>query len=534
MAGVTLLLLIACSNVANLLLARATTREREFGIRSALGANRLRLIRQLLVEGFSLALASCGLGCLFAYLGLKAMIAVIPPDTIPPEAVITLSPAALLLSLCATIATTIICGLAPALYALRADAQAALTGAGKGVSADARHGKLRHSLVVAEVALSIVLSICSGLIMRSLFALQNVNLGFNPSKVVYADISFPEGQYDTVKQKHFFFRKVLDRITQVPGVLADTETTNFPPYTFGWTTVVITGKTPPQNRNTASIFCTEGYFQTLGLPLLRGNLFSQNDVDSAHHVVIVNRTFVHDRFGEENPIGQQVRFSDYETWPDWPHDPFFKIIGVVADAKNSGVQWPPRPEIYLPGTLAGAPTGGIMVSTTGKPQAILQQIRTEISSVDPNVAIAEAGTIAARLEHYYYARPRFLLITSCTFAAIALLLVAAGVFSVISYTVATQTHEIGIRMALGAQATQVLSLVVKQSMRLILGGIAIGFFASYFVTRLLSSQIWGVSETDPSTFAVVASLALFIGVLACLIPARRASRVDPLVALRCE
>jgi putative ABC transport system permease protein len=534
MAGVTMLLLIACSNVANLLLARATTREREFGIRSALGANRLRLISQLLVESFSLALASCALGCLFAYLGLKAMVAVIPPDTIPPEAVITLSPAVLLFSLCATIVTTVICGLAPALYALRADAQIALTGSEKGVSADARHGKLRHSLVVAEVALSIILSICSGLIMRSLFALQNVNLGFNPSKVVYADLSWPEGQDDSVQQKHFFFRKVLDRIDQVPGVLAATETTNFPPYTFGWTTVVISGKTPPLNRNTAANFCTEGYFQTLGLPLLRGTLFSQNDVDSARHVVIVNRTFVGDRFGEGNPIGQQVRFSDYETWPDWPHDPYFKILGVVADAKNSGLQDLPRPEIYLPGTLASAPPRGIIVSITGNPAAILQQIRAEISAVDPNVAIGEAGTIAARLEHYYYARPRFFFITLCTFAAIALLLVAVGVFSVISYTVATQTHEIGIRMALGAQPTQVLTLVLNKGMRLILSGIGIGLFASYFLTRLLSSQIWGVSTTDPSTFATIAFLAFFVGILAGLIPARRAARVDPMIALRYE
>ena len=533
-AAVTMLLLIACSNVANLLLARATTREREFGIRSALGAGRLRLVRQLLVESFSLALASCAVGCLFAYLGLKAMVAVIPPDTIPPEAVIALSPAALFFSLSVTVLATVVCGLAPVLYALRADAQIALTVTGKGVSADSRHGKLRHSLVVAEVALAIVLSICSGLIMRSIFALQNVNLGFNPSKVVYADIFWPEGQDRSAQQKHLFVRSVLDRITQAPGVLAATEATSFPPYTFGWTTVVIAGKTPPLDRNTASIFCTEGYFKTLGLPLLRGTLFSKNDIDSAHHVVIVNRTFVRDRFGEENPIGHQVRFGDYETWPDWPRDPYFEIIGVVADAKNTGLQEPSRPEIYLPGTLASAPPRGIMVSTTSYPDTILQQLRTEMSAVDPNVAIGEAGTITRRLNREYYARPRFLLSTLCSFAAIALLLVAVGVFSVISFTVATQTHEIGIRVALGAQATQILRLVVKKGTRLILSGILIGLFASYFLTRFLSSQIWGVSTTDPSTFAAIALLALFVGILACYVPARRATRVDPAIVLRYE
>jgi len=534
MAAVAILLLIACSNVANLLLARATTREKEFGIRSALGASRLRLIRQLLVESFSLALASCALGCLFAYLGLKGIVAVIPADTIPPEAVITVSPLALLFSLGATILTALICGSAPALHALRADAQIALTSAGKGTSVGLRHSKLRSALVIAEVSLSIVLSIGSGLILRSLLALQNVNLGFNPSQVVFADISWPEGQYETAQQKQFFFRKVLDRLTQSPGVRAATETTFFPPYTFGWTTVAITGKTPPQNRNTASIFCTEGYFRTLNLPLLRGTLFSQIDVDSARHVVVVNQAFVRDRFGQENPLGHQVRFNDYETWPDWPHDPYFAIIGVVADAKNSGLQDLPRPEVYLPATLTGAASGGIMVSTSAYAPAILEQIRTEVSAADPNVAISEAGTIASRLEHYYFARPRFLLVTLCTFAAIALLLVAVGVFSVISYTVALQTHEIGIRMALGAQQTEILSLVLKKGMRLIFAGVLIGLFASYFLTRLIASQIWGVSTTDPSTFVAVAALALFVGLLACCVPARRAGRVDPMIALRYE
>jgi putative ABC transport system permease protein len=266
--------------------------------------------------------------------------------------------------------------------------------------------------------------------------------------------------------------------------------------------------------------------------LLHGSLFSQRDVDSARHVVVVNRTFVRERFGEENPIGRQVRFSDYETLSDWPQDPYFEIVGVVADAKNSGLQDPPRPEIYLPGPLLDQ--FSIMVSTTGYPATALQQVRTEISAVDPSLAITQAGTIGTFLENYYYARPRFLFLTLCIFAAIALLLVAVGVFSVISYTVAMQTHEIGIRIALGAQTREILKLVVQDGMRLILTGIAIGLFASYFLTHLLSSQIWGVSETDPFTFAVVASLALFIGVLACLVPACRASRLDPLIALRCE
>jgi len=534
MTAVTALLLIACSNVANLLLAHATTREREFGVRSALGASRLRLIRQLLVESFLLAIASCALGCLLAYVGLKAIVAVIPADTIPPEAVITLSPGALLFSLFATIVTSVVCGLAPAFYAVRADSQVALRNAGKGMSAASRYGRLRNSLVVLEVALAIVLSICSGLIMRSLFALQQVNLGFNPSQVVYGNISWPEDRYETARQRQVVFNKILDRITQLPGVLAATETTSFPPYTWGWTTVAITGKAPPQNRNTASIFCSEGYFQTLSLALHRGAFFSRNDVDSARRVVIVNQTFVRERFGDENPIGRQVRFSDFETLSDWPRDPYFEIVGVVADRKNTGLQDPPRPEIYLPGTVTAGMPVGIMVRATGSSAAILQQLHAEISALDPDLALGEAGTIGTLLEHDYYARPRFLFIALCVFAAIALILVAVGVFSVIAYTVVVQTHEIGIRIALGAHTKQILTLVLRKGVSLILIGIAIGLLASYFLTRLLSSQIWGVSATDPYTYAVVSSVALLIGALACLLPAHRASRVDPLVALRCE
>ena len=532
MGAVMTLLLIACSNVANLLLARATTREREFGIRSALGASRGRLIRQLLVESFALASVSCALGCLLAFCGLQVIVALIPPRTIPPEAAVSLSPGALLFSLAVTIFITFACGLAPAFHALRIDAQIALSSAGKGTSEDFRHGKLRSALVVAEVALSIVLAIGSGLIMRNLFALQNVNIGFNPSKVVYAQISWPEGRYGLAQDA--LFRKVLDRLIRLPGVLAATETSSYPPYTWGWTTVVVQGKAPPQNRNTASIICSEGYFETLNRSLLRGRLFTQKDIESVSHVVIVNRTFVRDHFGQENPIGHQVRFSDFETLKDWPHEPYFEIIGVVVDAQNTGLQESPRPEIYLPATLTGAGPHNLMVRTTGAISPLIKEIRSAFSDLDPDIAVGEAGTIATLLEQDYFARPRFLLTALCTFAANALLLVAAGIFSVISYNVALRTNEIGIRMALGAQPAQVLGLVLKKGTGLILAGIGIGLFTSYFVTRLLASQIWGVSVTDSSTFVGVALVALFVGLLACLIPAHRASRVDPMVALHYE
>jgi putative ABC transport system permease protein len=534
MGAVLILLLIACSNVANLLLARATNREKEFGVRRALGATRARIIGQLLVESFAVALASCALGCLFALLGLKAILALIPSGTVPLEADVTLSPFALLFSIIATVFVTVTCGLAPAVHALRTDAQVALSSTGKGIGVESRHAGLRSTLVVVEVALAIILAICSGLVLRSLFALQNVNIGFNPSKVTFARLTWPEGRYDLAPEKSVLLRKAIDHLRQFPEILAATETSSYPPHTWGWTTVVISGQPRPPNRNTSSIFCSDEYFQTLDRRLLKGRLFTPRDIDSVAHVVVVNATFARAHFGQANPVGHALRFSDFETLKDWPREPYFEIIGVVADAQNTGLQDSPNPEVYLPATLTGAGDHNLMVRTKAYFPTILQQIRTTFSQLDPDIAVGDTGTIATLLEQDYFARPRFLLTTFCTFATVALLLVAAGIFSVISYNVALQTREIGIRMALGAQPTQVLRLVLEKGARLILAGIVLGLFITYFFTRLIASEVWGVSVTDPATFISVAFLALLVGLLACLFPACRASRIDPMVALRYE
>jgi putative ABC transport system permease protein len=534
MAAAMMLLLIACSNVANLLLARATTREKEIVIRASLGATRSRLIQQLLVESLVLTAASCAAGCALAYFSLKGVVAAIPERTVPSEVAIVLSPAALLFALAVTVLTTVVCGLAPALHSVRRDLQTSLNGSGKGANADFRHGKLRSGLVIAEVTLSVVLLIGSGLMMRSLLALEHVDVGFNPGSVLYARLSLPEGRYDTAEQKKLLFQKILDHVKVVPGVIAAAEATSPPPYTWGWTTVMVHGKSQPKDRNTAFVLCSEGYFQTLERHLLRGRLLSQSDVGLAPRVVVVNQTFARDHFSNEEPVGQRIRFSDLETWPDWPSDPYFEIIGVVGDAKNSGLQEPPRPEVYVPYTLTGADPGGIMVRSAVNLDSILPSIRREVAAVDPDIALADAGTIERLLNHSYYASPRFVFVTLCTFAVIGLLLVVVGVFSVISYTVALQTHEIGIRMALGAEQTEILRMVLTKGLRLIVAGVLIGLFASYDLTRFLASQIWGVSVTDPWTFGTVAAIILGVGLAACLFPARRAATVDPLIALRYE
>ena len=535
MAAVSILLFIACANVANLLLARATVREKEIVIRASMGATRGRLVKQLLVESCLLAAASCIAGCLLAFCGLKGVVAAIPPDMIPSEVVIAFRPVTLLFAMGVSVVTSLFCGLAPALHAVRRDLHTGLTGSGKGTAGDIRHGTLRSSLVVAEVALSIVLLIATGLMGRTLHVLEQVDIGFDPVNVVYAQLSFPEGRYDTADQKRAFFRTALGRMAALPGVIASTEVTSFPPYSFGWTEVVVPGKTHLEPWGTTFDLCSEGYFQTLGRNLLHGRLLSRSDVESARHVTVINQTLARSYFGNENPVGQRIKFSTFEEYAaDWPRDAYFEIIGVIADAKNNGLQDAPKPEVYFPYTLTGTGSRGIMVRTEGNPNAILASVRREIAAVDPDVAITDSGSIESFLRQWYYAGPRFTLIILATFGVTGLLLVLIGVFSVMAYAVSLQTHEIGIRMALGAQRNDVLRMVFKKGLALILAGTMTGLVLSLAMTRLMASQIWGVSTTDPLTFSAVAAVILAAGLTACLIPARRATEVDPLVSLHYE
>jgi putative ABC transport system permease protein len=534
MAAVLMLLLIACSNVANLLLARATVREKEIVIRVALGATRARLVRQLLVESAVLAAVSCLIGCLLAYLGLKVLTGLIPANTIPAEAAITRSPAAIWFAMGVTVLTILLCGLSPAFHSVGGDFQLGLAGSGKGASPGLTHGGLRSALVVAEVALSFVLLAASGLMVRTLLALERANLGFDPTMVLYAQLSLPEGRYDTTSQQRVFFRSVLDRITAMPSVIAATETTSFPPYSRGWTTVAIPGKTHFEPWGTTFDMCTEGYFQTLERQLLRGRLLSQSDVEAARQVTVVNQTLAREYFNNENPVGQRIRFSDLEMYADWPPDAYFEIIGVVADAKNHGLREPPRPEAYFPYTLTATGPRGIMVRTGLNADTVLVAIRKEISAVDNDVVVVETGSIEDVLKQSYYMGPQFTFDVLGSFAVIGLLFVVVGIFSVVAYMVSLQTHDIGVRMALGAQQIDILWLIVKKGLALICTGIVIGVLASLSLTRLLASQLWGVSANDPWTYSVVVASIIMAGVIACSLPARKASQIDPSVALRYE
>jgi putative ABC transport system permease protein len=534
-AAVFILLLIACSNVANLLLARATVREKEIAIRASIGATRSRLIRQLLAESGLLATGSCIGGCLFAFLGLKGIIAAIPPDTIPPEVAISFRSETLLLAVGVSVLATLVCGLAPALHLVRRDLYVGLAGSGKGASGGFQHGKLRSILVVVEVALSIVLLTGTGLMVRTLRALERVDIGFNPASVAYARLSLPEGRYDTADAKRDYFEKVLDRVAAIPGVIASTEATSFPPYSFGWTEVVVPGKTHSEPWGTTFDMCSEGYFQTLGRRLLRGRLLTRSEVELARHVTVINQTFERNYFGNEDPIGQRIKFTTLEQWAtDWPRDAYFEIIGVIANAKNTGLQEAPRPEVYFPHTVSGTGPRGIMVRTARNANLVLPSLSRTIAAVDSEVAISELGPMENILKSSYYAGPQFSLIILGTFGVTGLLLVVIGIFSVTAYTVSLQTHEIGIRLAMGAQRSDVLRMVLKKGLTLIIAGTVAGLAVSSAVMRLMASQIWGVSTMDPWTFSVVAILVVIVGLTASLFPAHRATQVDPLVSLHYE
>jgi len=534
-AAVGMLLLIACANVANMLLARATVREKEMAVRSALGASRWRLVRQLLSESFLLAVAGAALGCLFAYAGIKGIVAVIPDGAIPREAVIHINVPVLLFSLGVAALTALLFGLAPALQTVSREVIDPLKDAGKGVSGGFRRGKLRNSLVVFEVAMSLVLLAGSGLLMRSFIALQNVDLGFNAENILVSRLPFPRGQYKTAAEKQRFFRPLLQRLQALPGVVAVTAATSLPPYGGIGTDVEVAGKVYTERRRAIVQLCSDGHFQTMGLRLLRGRLLTEGEVNDARKVAVVNETLVSKYFEGQDPIGRRIKIKELETMrEERVENPDFEVVGVVRDAKNDGIRDPIRPEMFIPYTVTGAFFRGILVRTAQDPLSMVKAVKREIWAVDPNVAVTLTGSLADYLKQFSYAEPRFSLILLGVFAGVGLVLVAMGVYSVIAYTVSRQTHEIGIRMALGAASSDVFGMVLKMGLRLIAIGTVVGLLAAFGATRLIASQIWGISPHDPLTLCGVVAVVTLAGLAACYFPARRATRVDPMVALRYE
>jgi predicted permease len=534
-AAVAMLLLITCTNVTNLLLARGTTRVREIAIRASLGAGRSRLIRQFLVESLALATTGALAGCIFAYWGLKAVQAVIPSGTLPKEAVFAVNPSVLLFSLAVTTFTAILCGLVVALFGLRGELNSQLAGAGKGMSGGTRAGKLRSGLVIVELALSIVLLVAAGLMMRTLLALTHIDLGFSPANILVTELTFSKEEFPTSESKAVFLQNALQRIGSIPGVVAAATSRSLPPYGGPGSQIEIHGRSEVERPIVAMDLCSDEFFQTIGVHLLRGRLFTERDMrGTSRRVVIIDEVLARGLFPETDAVGRQIRFNVLDLIPDAPHATYFEIIGVVSSVKNHGLRNSAIPQAYLPSTTFATPDANILVRSAGNPRALVKGVHDAIASANSKISLSDTSPLESYLQRSSYASPEFGLVTFGIFAGIGLLLVSAGIYGLTAFTVSVQTHEIGIRMALGAQPHNVLKMILAKGSRLVVAGILIGLTASYGVIHFISRQVWGVTTTDPSTFVAVAVVAALAGLAAIYIPARRAMRVDPLVALRYE
>jgi putative ABC transport system permease protein len=530
-AAVGLLLLIGCANVASLLLARATTRGREFAVRAALGASRARLVRQLLLESLLLALGGAAVGVLFAWAGIRGLASRMPPFTIPSETVIEMNGWVLLFGIGLAIATVVIFGLFPALQASRVDVQDALRGAGQGLGGTAAKSRLRNAVIVVEVALSLILLFMAGLFMRSFVAIQNVPLGWQPDHLLIGRIPLPAQRYKTGPQLVSFFEPLIRNLKSTPGILGASPVSATPPYGGFGGNIEIPGKTHTGEWESLIQLVGEYYFSMVRQPLLSGRSFTEAEVSEARKIVVINQSFQRRFLGEGDPLGRMIILEVLKKLPDAVAERSFQVIGVAADARNVGLERPTEPEVWIPYSVTGSGMRRLMVRTTADPGSMNAMVRKTVWAVDPTVAFAEGAPLAEWLNTFSYAQPRlgFFLVT--TFAAIGLLLVTLGVYSVIAYTTSRRTHEIGMRMALGAARADVLKMVLKDGLALVVPGIGVGMVVSFLLGRAVVSQLWGVSPYDPLSAVAVVVLLLAIGLLACWIPARRATRISPVTAL---
>lgn len=545
-AAVLVLLLIACSNVANLLLARATSREKEVAVRAALGASRWQLMRQLLLESLLVTFAACAAGCLLAWMAMKTLNSTIHQKAwqrMSAEAVIGLNIPVLLFAVGIALITTLLCGLLPAFRSSRRDLQTQLVCGSKGSGSGAHHGKLRAVLVVGQVALSIVLLIGAGLMIRSLYRLTRVELGFNAKNILVAGFApsrkgaqLPDRALMVTPEGQVRFETAVERIRQLPGVASVAVNNTFPGYgPSRGPKVGLPGETREVEAGMNE--CDENLLNTLEMHLLAGRWLSHNEVQTRQLIAVINETLAHALFADVNPVGKQFEVRGFKTKfkfssADLPENAVFAIVGVVRDTKNAGPQSPVVPMAFIPPMITGEFL--VQILTNVEPASLMHSVQEAVWSADRSEVFWVFGPLSDFYEQHTYALPEFGVSLSGPLAAIALLLVVIGVFSVMAYTVSLQTQEIGVRMALGAQRRQIVQMVLARGFALLAAGIGTGLLASFGLSRFLASQIWGVSPTDPWTFGAVVALVVISGLAACLLPAQRAAGVDPLAALRYE
>jgi putative ABC transport system permease protein len=531
--AVGLVLLIACANFANLLLARAASRQQEIVIRAALGARRMRLIRQMLTESVLLALLGGAVGLMFALWSIDLLVA-LKPENLPRLSGIGIDWRVLLFTLAVSILTGIIFGLVPAVNASRLDVNEALKEGGRSSTAGAARQRFSQLLVVSEMALALILLVGAGLLIRGFWRLRAVEPGFKTDNLLTMRLELPEARYREIPKQTQYRRQVLDALNSLPGAQAamvseipladDALFHNF----------VIEGRAPIAPGDEPELYSRSvggDYFRTMGIPLVQGRDFTAQDREDAPLVGVINSSMARQYFLNENPLGARIRWARQEGEPKW-----ITIIGVVGDVRHFGLDQPEEPAIYTPYAQSMNVWKRwmyVVVRSRVESASLASSVKNQIWAVDNQIPVTKIRTMTEVMAESV-AKRRFNMLLLAVFASVALVLAAVGIYGVISYSVTHRTHEIGIRIALGAAERDVLKLILGQGLLLAVMGAGIGVAGAFALTRLMSSLLFGVSATDPATFTAVALLLIAVALVATYIPARRAMKVDPMVALRYE
>ncbi|HEV8347945.1 MAG TPA: ABC transporter permease [Vicinamibacterales bacterium] len=534
LGAVGFLLMIATVNVANLLLARAATREREIALRGALGAARARIVRQLVTESVVLAIVAGGLGLAIASWSTRALLA-LAPEGIPRLSEVRMNVPVFLFALAAAAICGVVFGLVPALRASRTPLVETLKDGGRG-GIGAGHRRVQRVLVVAEIALALVLSAGAGLMIRSLSELQRVSPGFDPGHLLTFQLSLPRAQYPDTPKVRAFYDQLVQRLEALPGVRSAGLSISLPPNLLQVTdNFMVEGQVLPPNQSAPVgpvLMVSDAFFKTLGVPLVRGRVFDERDEDGAPPVVIVNDALAKKYFAGVDPIGRRFKIGGPER-PIAPNNPWMTVVGVVGDVKYSGLDAAPEPTYYMP--YRQNPWRGQFVAVRGSsdPHALANAVRVVVASLDKDIPVTRVKTMD-ELMHASVAPPRFRTVLITIFALVGLLLAAIGIYGVMAYAVAERTHELGVRIALGADRGAVLRLVLGETFALAAIGIAVGVAGALAMARLIQSLLFGVTSTDAVTFVGISALLAVTALAASYVPARRAMRVDPMIALRYE
>jgi predicted permease len=528
--AVGVLLVIACANVSNLLLAKATERQKEMTVRAALGGSRAGIVRQLLVESFIVAAAAGALGTALASGALHAILALVPPNTIPDESEVALNPPVLLFAFGVSALTSVLFGLAPALHATSADLVSSLRETSRSVTGGRRHALLRKALVIAEVALSIVLLVAAGLLMRTSLAVERVDLGFRSERVLTMRVPLSEQRYPERERRVRFFQELLERLHATPGVESAAVSSGVHPFGSVSAPVEMIGGRMPGGPTLVHL-ASAGYPRTIGIRIVHGRYLSDAEVDRTLPVALVNEAFVRATLEAQPAVGRTIRIARLAEPPFAMADPSFQVVGVVGDTLNRGITNEIGPEVYVPYTIAGR-SDRVVVRADRDVAAVTKAAVGAVYAIDREQPVSDVLPMEQALVQFVYGEPRFNLVLFAVFAAIGLVVAVIGVYSVMASSVARQVHEVGVRMALGASPGTVFRMVVGRGAGLLAGGIGVGLIASVAASRVLEGYVWRVSTVDAATLGVVTVLILGAGLQACVWPARRASQVSPIAALK--